>query len=184
MSSAVSKFELHFDKADLVFRDGEYITGYMEVNLISEIKYKSIYFELRGMTIISWNHDSSNADVTDASNVDDDTGSFLDKDPILTVGEHVFPFDLKVPCDLPYSFEGRYGKVKYDCVGIIEKSSSGFKMSEKMTSKRQDISIMSGLDLNLIPEASASFILLCYFFTFISVSIHDAIFYLSLLEYL
>lgn len=37
---SVAKFKLHFDKEELIFKDGEYITGFLELMLNEDLKYK------------------------------------------------------------------------------------------------------------------------------------------------
>ena len=79
-------------------------------------------------------------------------GNFLDKDPVLQAGEHMLPFEVRIPKDVPSSFEGQYGRIRYEGRGVIERPSSGFK-SHKNVYGRRDLVVLAALDLNSIPEA-------------------------------
>lgn len=76
-------------------------------------------------------------------------GNFLDKDPVLPSGEHIFPFDCKLPLELPSSFQGQFGRVQYLAKAVIERA--GWKSN--VICKRA-FTVLSGLDLNFIPESA------------------------------
>lgn len=76
-------------------------------------------------------------------------GNFMDKDPLLPAGEHSFPFDCKLPLELPSSFEGQFGRVRYLAKAIIERAT----WKSNVVCKRA-FTVVSGLDLNFIPESA------------------------------
>ena len=80
-------------------------------------------------------------------------GSFVDSDPVLSKGEHFLPFDMRLPRDLPGSFEGYHGRIVYKCEAVIEKSTGKFS-SIKIVSKPRIICILALLALNYVPEAA------------------------------
>ena len=77
-------------------------------------------------------------------------GSFVDKDPVLLAGEYTFDFECKLPQELPSSFEGRHGQVRYLARACIERNWKSNVVTKKA------FTILNGLDLNFIPEAAVS----------------------------
>ena len=77
-------------------------------------------------------------------------GGFLDKDPVLPAGEHTFPFECKLPQQLPSSFEGKFGQIRYLARATIERAWKSSVVTRKA------FTVLSGLDLNFIPEAAVS----------------------------
>src|SRR6218665_1678783 len=73
----------------------------------------------------------------------------MDKDPLLPAGEHSFPFDCKLPLELPSSFEGQFGRVRYLAKAVIERAT----WKSNVVCKRA-FTVLSGLDLNFIPESA------------------------------
>ncbi len=63
-------------------------------------------------------------------------------------GEHRYPFELLLPSDLPASFKGEYGYVKYEATAIIEKSAWKSDYRTNMI-----FSVLGNLDLNREPSA-------------------------------
>ena len=64
-------------------------------------------------------------------------------------GEHVIPFEAELPADLPCSFEGQYGHIRYYVEAKLDRS--GIFTSNKR--QRQFITVLSLVDLNRIPGA-------------------------------
>ena len=74
----------------------------------------------------------------------------MDKDPVLAAGEYTFDFECKLPQELPSSFEGRHGQVRYLARACIERNWKSNVVTKKA------FTILNGLDLNFIPEAAVS----------------------------
>ena len=74
----------------------------------------------------------------------------MDKDPVLSAGEYTFDFECKLPQELPSSFEGRHGHVRYLARACIERNWKSNVVTKKA------FTILNGLDLNFIPEAAVS----------------------------
>ena len=81
-------------------------------------------------------------------------GSFLEKDPVLQAGSYSWPFQAKLPPELPSSFESTHGQVRYLAKAFIERP-----WKSNITAKKA-FTVLSGLDLNFIPEAAVSNIIL------------------------
>lgn len=167
----VDRFEIVFDNQQEVFHEGDRLSGHVEIVNSECIKYKAIRIDLCGIAVVSWNSfDDKDIARPDPDDVKGDLnveqyfekivllqkdGNFLDKDPVLPSGEHIFPFDCKLPLELPSSFQGQFGRVQYLAKAVIERA--GWKSN--VICKRA-FTVLSGLDLNFIPE-SASKIEIC-----------------------
>ena len=62
-------------------------------------------------------------------------------------GQHDFPFEFELPMDLPCSFEGRYGQIRYYVEAKLDRS--GIFKSHKR--QRKYITVLSLVDLNKMP---------------------------------
>ena len=69
---------------------------------------------------------------------------------MLLAGEYTFDFECKLPQELPSSFEGRHGQVRYLARACIERNWKSNVVTKKA------FTILNGLDLNFIPEAAVS----------------------------
>lgn len=67
----------------------------------------------------------------------------------LSEGQHEIPFEFDLPIDLPCSFEGQYGHVRYYVEAKLERS--GIFTPTKR--KRQYVTVLSLVDLNKIPKS-------------------------------
>jgi hypothetical protein len=72
-----------------------------------------------------------------------------DENP-LPAGQHVYPFSFQLPPNLPSSFEGGTGHVRYSIKGTIDKP---WKFDH--TTKRP-LTVLASLDLNTQPNAEVS----------------------------
>lgn len=84
----------------------------------------------------------------------------------LPVGEHQFPFSFNLPVDIPSSYQGRYGRIRYTMVSVISYMTNSNKRCSQIHGGRPcndshtNISLMfcefdvnSLVDLNIIPRA-------------------------------
>ena len=85
-----------------------------------------------------------------------------EKDLVLEPGEHCLPFSCRLLADLPSSFEGQHGCIRYVAKAIIEQTSSS-SSSSSISSAKSDVIIARlpftmapGLNLCLLPEATVS----------------------------
>jgi len=70
----------------------------------------------------------------------------LDGTVKLPIGRHEFPFSLTLPLNIPSSFEGQYGYVRYTLTGSL------FRRLEKFVGKI-GFTVNNIVDLNIIPRA-------------------------------
>lgn len=161
----VDRFEIIFDNEQGVFHEGDRVSGHVEIVNSENVKYKVIRIDLCGIAVVCWNSfDDKDISVHDPDDVKGDLtkeqyfekivllqkdGNFMDKDPLLPAGEHSFPFDCKLPLELPSSFEGQFGRVRYLAKAIIERAT----WKSNVVCKRA-FTVVSGLDLNFIPESA------------------------------
>ncbi len=74
---------------------------------------------------------------------------------VLEDGGHTYYFECKLPPELPSSFEGQYGQIRYLAKAYIDRPSDMAGTKAPIVTK-QDFTVLSGLDLNFIPEAAVS----------------------------
>jgi hypothetical protein len=75
----------------------------------------------------------------------------------LPMGRHTFPFSFVLPPNLPSSFEGQHGYVRYSVKGVIDKP---WKFDH---STKRVFTVICLLDLNTDPNATV-FFFLCHSF--------------------
>lgn len=69
---------------------------------------------------------------------------------ILPPGRYTYPFQFQLPLDLPSSFEGEHGHVRYWVKGTIEKPWKYDHMTKAV------FTVIGVLDLNTVPTATVS----------------------------
>jgi len=92
-----------------------------------------------------------------------------EKDLILEPGEHCLPFSCRLLPDLPASFEGDHGCIRYVAKTIIEQTPSSSPPSSPLSSSaaaaaaksdvivaRRPFTMAPGLNLCFLPEATVS----------------------------
>jgi len=75
---------------------------------------------------------------------------------VLPAGNYSYPFQFQLPPNLPSSFEGYYGHVRYWVRGTIDKPWNFDHMT------KTPFTVVSALDLNSLPEANVSYMILKY----------------------
>ena len=70
------------------------------------------------------------------------------EDMIHPVGHHVYPFRFTLPTNLPSSFEGGVGHIRYLIQGVIDKP---WKIDDKCV---RPFTVIAALDLNNEPTAT------------------------------
>jgi len=161
MMADLDKFEVVLDNTQAVYHEGDYISGHVDISNSVELRIKSIRLELKGVSVVFWTklflakNESTGSEINkikgDLSAVEySEKVVFVQKGHrILTRGYHSFPFSCKLPPELPSSFEGEYGQIRYTAQAIIERPA--FKSNIVCG---RVFTVLSGLDLAFIPEAS------------------------------
>ncbi len=80
-------------------------------------------------------------------------GQMSGDNPVLPAGRYQYPFQFQLPSSLPSSFEGAHGNVRHYLKATIDKP---WKFDH--STKRQ-ITIISIVDLNQMPNAAVSSII-------------------------
>lgn len=78
------------------------------------------------------------------------TGKGMGDQNHLPPGTHFYPFSFQLPPNLPSSFEGGDGHVRYTIRGVMDRAS--WRKKEKDTKK--PFTVIALLDLNLYPNAA------------------------------
>lgn len=111
-----------------VFSSGDYISGRITLELMKQCKIESLYVKLKGKAKVSWTETYGKTVVTYSSKE-----KYFSMRQFVTQGEqdknvigqgcHTFPFNFQIPAgDLPSSFTGKYGKVKYTLEAVLSRS--------------------------------------------------------------
>ncbi|ELT90174.1 hypothetical protein CAPTEDRAFT_201190 [Capitella teleta] len=164
----VDIFEIHFDNANGVYREGDRVSGDVKLSNSEDVAYKTLKLELRGVAVVQWNQSEVVAEQSQSVDLDDIRGDcnkeqyFLkriillerdESDAVLTAGDHSFAFECKLPPELPSSFEGRFGQIRYQAKACLERPNAKSKKNHVLTKKA--FTVLNGLDLNFIPEAAS-----------------------------
>ncbi|EFO91607.1 hypothetical protein CRE_11671 [Caenorhabditis remanei] len=159
--------ELHveFDQPQEVFFPGQAISG--RVVLLTEDKYKAraVNIQFEGIAHTNWDdhesvrrvdadgkthyvqqrvHYSANVNYLEHKSV---LWACRDGSNELAPGKYVWPFSYNLPIDIPPSFEGKYGYVRYSVTAEVDRPWR-FDKAKKLC-----ITVSPLLDLNIIPHA-------------------------------
>lgn len=72
---------------------------------------------------------------------------------VLEEGTHTYYFECKLPPELPSSFEGQYGQIRYLAKAYMDRPSTILSKKSSVVTKKA-FTVLSGLNLNFIPEAA------------------------------
>ena len=84
-------------------------------------------------------------------------GQMSGDNPVLAAGRYQYPFQFQLPHQLPSSFEGQYGRVRYSVKAVIDKP---WKFDHEV---KRPFTVISNVDLNLMPNAAVRIIILILF---------------------
>ena len=79
-------------------------------------------------------------------------GDFAGDNTMLPAGSHIYPFDLPLPENLPFSFETDDGWVRFHLEGVIDRP---WKFDYKT---KRPFTVLDVLHLNVIPLAAVGII--------------------------
>ena len=146
----LNDFNIEFDEPLKVFFSGKVINGRVMIDLSQEKKFRKIKLELVGRGEVHWTE--SRSDSTDHYRNSEQYFKqevVLHHGPSLPPGLHILPFSLLLPPNLPSSYEGQHGNVRYFVKADIVRD---WKWNHKV---KQHIMVNGILDLNLYPSAQA-----------------------------
>ncbi|CAB05786.2 Arrestin C-terminal-like domain-containing protein [Caenorhabditis elegans] len=160
--------ELHviFDQPNEVFFPGQPISGRVVLSTTEE-KYKAraVNIKILGLAHTSWTDYDSVRRVDNDGNVRYDSESvhyssnvhYLDQALLLwackdgsnelSAGDYVWPFSYTLPLNVPPSFEGKYGYLRYSVTAEVDRP---WRLDK---AKRRCITVSPLIDLNAIPLA-------------------------------
>ncbi|XP_062579348.1 arrestin domain-containing protein 3-like [Saccostrea cucullata] len=159
-------FFIELENSDGVFSPGQTINGKLVIELNEEMKMREIRWTIKGLAYVHWSESKTTGTggnsrtetvyYTATENYFDYTepvfgrGVEMGDKNCLPAGQHVFPFAFSLPQNIPSSFEGGVGYVRYTIKGTIDKP---WKFDH--TTKRP-FTVITSLDLNTQPTASHS----------------------------
>ena len=156
----LTNFDIQFEKPLKVFFSGEELRGRVIIDLSSQKNFKHIMLEIVGRGEVHWTETRTVTRTrdgkTETETVTDHYGSsekyfhqefIIQQGPGLPPGQHVLPFSVILPSNLPSSFEGEHGSVRYYVKANIVRD---WKWNHKV---KQHIMLNGILDLNLHPSA-------------------------------
>ncbi|KND02924.1 uncharacterized protein SPPG_02005 [Spizellomyces punctatus DAOM BR117] len=162
-SKSLLDFSLHLDENRTIFTPGQKVEGHLLVSfsIPSEVKLLRIRFTGVVQTQLYKSDNSSltsqnTSTVTLFKEIQTFCGSAVPGEipEVIPAGEHRFPFAFRVPpTQLPASFEGPYGRVKYEVAAVLVRPHH----MNKLTYLNLTIpSTMDATDLDLMQSATAT----------------------------
>ncbi|XP_063065710.1 arrestin domain-containing protein 3-like [Engraulis encrasicolus] len=112
------------------FSNGDHISGRVTVHVSSPTKIQSLAIKAKGKAKVRWSeHYGNNTTVTysDKEKYFSEEKLLLEEGPAgsleLAAGRHVYPFSFQIPdIDMPPSFKGSHGKIRYNLKAILSRS--------------------------------------------------------------
>ncbi|XP_062620954.1 arrestin domain-containing protein 3-like isoform X2 [Saccostrea cucullata] len=157
-------FYIELENPQGVFFAGQIINGRLVVELDAEMKMREISLKFKGQANVHWTESQTVSTGKTTSTVTRHysasekyfehtqplfgKGMGMGDDNRLPPGQHVYPFSFQLPPNLPSSFEGGVGYVRYTIKGTIDKP---WKFDH--TTKRP-FTVNALLDLNTQPNSA------------------------------
>ena len=159
----LNNFNIQFEKPLKIFFSGEELRGRVVIDLSSQKNFRQIKLEIVGRGEVHWTESRTVTRTDSDGNSRSETVTdhyrssekyfhqefIIQQGPGLPPGQHVLPFSLILPSNLPSSFEGEHGSVRYYVKANIVRD---WKWDHKV---KQHIMVNGILDLNLYPSAQA-----------------------------
>ncbi|GAB6024030.1 hypothetical protein CHUAL_008752 [Chamberlinius hualienensis] len=152
----IEMFRIIFDNPTGTYFAGRILTGKIVLWLKEPLKMKGVYIHVKGMSHVHIPdkdrlYDPYQTDTKLASNeiYFDIKKPLADTETrgVITSGHHEFPFSMDLPQQLPTSFEGQFGYIRYCCIAIISRP---WRVDAKC---KAGFTVISKTDLNRIAES-------------------------------
>ncbi|XP_011415521.3 arrestin domain-containing protein 17 [Magallana gigas] len=160
----LARFYINFGNPVPLYYAGQDVKGYLNVDVDKPINLQCIRLHVKGEAFVHWTdqrmrgpaplrtparHHSAHEEYFDFTttvlgNNDNDAPKIT-----LLRGTYCYPFQFQLPENIPSSFEGEYGHVRYTVKATIEKP----KRFTHVT--KTAFSVIGSLDLNTIPQIDA-----------------------------
>lgn len=129
----VQNLQIIFDNPTAVYMPGQTVTGRVLIVVNDSVKIRSVKLKFKGEAKNSWTEQESRRDDNGETQnysvkYDADDEYFENKstlvggggDSHLEEGEHVYPFSVSLPFQLPSTFNGEFGHVRYVAKVVID----------------------------------------------------------------
>ncbi|CAH1778275.1 unnamed protein product [Owenia fusiformis] len=143
-----------FNNPNAVFKAGETLSGYLQVEFSEPMKIKNIHLLIHGAATVNFREDNDGSGGYSSYHQYVNHPVFLygnergeSKEAVLhPAGQFKYPFTHKLASDLPSTFEGAYGWVRYFVKATVE---IPWHFNQKTT---RAFSVVGSLDLNNEPD--------------------------------
>jgi len=156
-------FQVNLENTSGVYRGGQVISGNLQVVLDDTMKFSQIRMTLVGAADVHWTerHSRGKGKGTRTVHYRNHQDYFHvkiiccgdgapDGRKELPAGNYVFPFSMQLPANLPSSFEGQHGNVRYYVKATIDKPWKFDHNTKRM------FTVLDTYDLNYEPSARNS----------------------------
>ena len=148
----IDYFDIVFDKQNPIYFPGEFLSGKVILKLSDKLKINSLRLLLKGDAKVNLLKDQMSNDDSKPHHAHDSENYFhldlaiLDKETeIIQIGNHEYPFSIKLSDNLPSTFQHENGKIQYSVKALIDIPWAFDKEVKKY------FVIMSQVDLNEFP---------------------------------
>ncbi|XP_066279736.1 arrestin domain-containing protein 1-like [Branchiostoma lanceolatum] len=128
-------FEVELDRLPPVYQPGEVVSGKVKLELNQSMKLKAIRVIFQGQASVEWDEltwtdmpkmAGTEVYLEETRTIFTAAGAFSKSllGPLgssLKKGAHSFPFECTLPPDVPSTFKGEFGTIKYKVQGVIER---------------------------------------------------------------
>ncbi|XP_046556419.1 arrestin domain-containing protein 3-like [Haliotis rubra] len=160
----LNMFVVSFSNLQGVYYAGQAVQGHVTVELTDTMKMRGIHIRFEGRAYVHWSETETTGSGDNQQTVTHDYSAsekYFKEDILLAgrwkqqsgddihlpAGRHTFPFAFQLPPQLPSSFEGEDGHVRYTAKGIIDKP---WKFDHET---KRPFTVICLLDLNRDPNA-------------------------------
>lgn len=141
-------FSIILAKQVPIYSGGEKLKGTLKLGLKERLKINSVKLRIVGKAKVQWTH--GEATYRDVEKYIDVMLFFLKKEPnndlYIEPGDYSYPFEIKLPDNLPTSFEHLNGRIRYSIKGTIDIPWAFDKHTKR------SFSVLSHADLNNHPN--------------------------------
>ncbi|XP_029643648.1 arrestin domain-containing protein 17 [Octopus sinensis] len=155
---------IHFNNPSRVYYGGQKLNGFVQIVLNEPMKVRGVRLELKGEARVHWTerhssgsgksrttttrHYSATENYFDYTVILYGSGPVMGANQvILNGGEHHYPFEFMLPYNIPSSYEGGTGYVRYFVKAVMDKP---WKFDHKC---KVPFTVITVLDLNQTPNA-------------------------------
>ncbi|KAL5271860.1 hypothetical protein ACHWQZ_G000159 [Mnemiopsis leidyi] len=151
------KFELTVDNPAGIYYSGQLVTGKVLIDSVKDKQIDCVSLHVSGEACVYWCENEGKRDGKKTIHYQSREPYFnqnflllgYSKGFVIKSGTHVFPFKFQLPQNLPSTFEGEHGSIRYKLRCSIQRSSK-----RKFPDADLDINVISLFNLNIVTAAS------------------------------